>query len=90
MQIQMSSQRCEEGDHKQSRILGICCGTNEISSVTILNTKKHTLIVGSLPASAKVYNTLATIPYRHRAYSAVERVNRFVQKYCTSRVHVTA
>ena len=52
--------------------------------------QKRTLIVGSLSAIAKVYNMLATIPYRHRTYSKVESVNRFVQKYWTSRVHVRA
>ena len=52
--------------------------------------QKRTLIIGSLPARAKVYKTLATNPYRHRIYSAVESVNRFIQKYCTSWVQVRA
>ncbi|KIM38901.1 hypothetical protein M413DRAFT_12518 [Hebeloma cylindrosporum] len=41
--------------------------------------KMRTLIVGSVSASAKVYKILATIPYRHKTYSAVESVNLFIQ-----------
>ena len=39
---------------------------------------------------ARGRRVLATIPYRQRTYSKVESVNRFVQNYCTSRVHMRA